>query len=754
MRRSAMELNCRKRICATLTICVVSGCQAQTAAPAASRPPSRVGIIAFQKALVNTKDGQKAAADLTAKFAPTKSELERKQGTIAQLQDQLRQGSGTMSKKAKQELMREIDQATGSLNRETQDAQAALDQEQNRIVQDLGQRVMAVLDKYARDNGYTLILNVSAQETPVMFAANGTDITQDVIALCDKNSPPGTTPAKLAPPAAAPPARVGIIALQDTVNATQGGQKAAAGLRQFDPRKTNHEQSGITQETRGRMMAVMDLVDKYARDNGYTLILDVSSQQTPVVFAAARTDITQDIIALLDKRLPPATTPAKLAPPATPPPSRVGIIAFQKALVNTKDGQKAAADLTAKFAPTKSELERKQGAIAQLQDQLRKGSGTMSKKAEQELTREIDQATKSLNRETQDAQAALDQEQNRISQDLGQRIQAVMDKYVRDNGYTLILDVSTQETPVVFAANATDITQDVIAMYDRNSAPAATVAQAMAASNPDVHARDKDGRTALILGGSSDEIRSLIAAGADVNARANNGRTALMTAAEYGMADCIKILIASGALVDAKDNKGSTALMLVARSSQRLVNKGQNGKFTPVPGYSRERSASALIDAQADLKATDNDGATVLMGAVDDDCVRLLIARGVDVNARDHRGRTAIMHLASSATNPAIVSLLVAAGADVNARDNEGRTALMLASTFVSEWPRSITAPDGHVTGIAGWDRQVGKPELVTALIANGADVGAKDNAGNSVMSLARSAKSDCVKILRAAHAQ
>ncbi len=195
--------------------------QAQTGAPpqtSAQTPPqtplqTKVGIIAFQNCIISTKDGQKAAADLTGRFAPKKSDLEKKQSTIAQLQDQLRKGTNTMSEEAKQKLMREIDQNTKSLNRETEDAQAELDQEQNKIMQELGQRIIAVIDKYAKENGYTLIVDVSSQQTPVIYAANSIDITQDIIALYDKNSPSATSsakpatppPAAAAKPAAAPP---------------------------------------------------------------------------------------------------------------------------------------------------------------------------------------------------------------------------------------------------------------------------------------------------------------------------------------------------------------------------------------------------------------------------------------------------------------------------------------------------------------------------------------------------------------------
>jgi len=175
---------------------------AQTGAPA----QTKVGIIHIQNAIVSTKDGQKAAADLTARFAPKKADLEKKQNSIAQMQDQLRKGSNTMSEEAKQKLMREIDQTTKSLNRDSEDDNAELEQEQGKIMQELGQRMIAVIDKYAKDNGYAMILDVSSSQSPVLYAASGIDITQDIIALYDKNSQPATTSSAPASKSAPPPA--------------------------------------------------------------------------------------------------------------------------------------------------------------------------------------------------------------------------------------------------------------------------------------------------------------------------------------------------------------------------------------------------------------------------------------------------------------------------------------------------------------------------------------------------------------------
>ena len=92
------------------------------ALPALAEDPAKVGVINLQSAIVGTKDGQKAASDIQARFNPKKADLDKRQGDIAQLQDQLNRGRTTLSEDARQKLVRDIDQKTKLLNRDTEDA--------------------------------------------------------------------------------------------------------------------------------------------------------------------------------------------------------------------------------------------------------------------------------------------------------------------------------------------------------------------------------------------------------------------------------------------------------------------------------------------------------------------------------------------------------------------------------------------------------------------------------------------------------
>ncbi len=169
----------------------------------AQAPSGKVGVINIQSAISTTKDGQKAAGELEAKATPKRKALEAKQNELNALKDQLQKGSNALSETAKQELVRSIDAKTKYFERDMQDAQAESEQDTQKALQELGQKMVAVIDKYARDNGFVLIMDVSSPQTPVLFASPTIDVTKDIITLYDKANP-GTTTSSAAPATSAP----------------------------------------------------------------------------------------------------------------------------------------------------------------------------------------------------------------------------------------------------------------------------------------------------------------------------------------------------------------------------------------------------------------------------------------------------------------------------------------------------------------------------------------------------------------------
>jgi len=204
-------LNKNHLIIPALAMCAATLAQAQGAGP------TKIGIIHVQAAILGTKDGKKAGDELNAKFSQRKSELDKKQAAIDQLKEQLQKGSATMSDDAKNKLVRQIDGETTALKRATEDAQADMEQEEGKIFNELGSKLYAIVEKYAKDNGYTMIIDVSGQQQPVWWASDSINITNEVVALYDKaggavsgaaapKAPAAGTPAPSVRPVAPPPA--------------------------------------------------------------------------------------------------------------------------------------------------------------------------------------------------------------------------------------------------------------------------------------------------------------------------------------------------------------------------------------------------------------------------------------------------------------------------------------------------------------------------------------------------------------------
>jgi outer membrane protein len=164
----------------------------------------KLAVIDMQSALLGTKDGQKAVAELKSKFTPKEQELQKRQQELQSKQDQFRKTENTISEEAKATLTRDIDSLTRGLQRDSDDANQDLQAEQQRILGDLSQKMNQVLNKYATDKQITMIFDVSGQPNNILFASSATDITRDIIGLYDQAAP--VTPSAAPPSVARPPA--------------------------------------------------------------------------------------------------------------------------------------------------------------------------------------------------------------------------------------------------------------------------------------------------------------------------------------------------------------------------------------------------------------------------------------------------------------------------------------------------------------------------------------------------------------------
>jgi uncharacterized protein len=122
----------------------------------------------------------------------------------------------------------------------------------------------------------------------------------------------------------------------------------------------------------------------------------------------------------------------------------------------------------------------------------------------------------------------------------------------------------------------------------------------------DVNARDKEGKTALIVAAESPldhqwgvgAVGHLVGKGADINLRDSLGKTALMVAAEKGRTEIVKLLLEKNPEVNSKDTNGKTALMFALENGHLDV-------------------AEVLVKGGADTTIQDNEGKNAVAYAED-----------------------------------------------------------------------------------------------------------------------------------------
>jgi len=179
-------------------------------------------------------------------------------------------------------------------------------------------------------------------------------------------------------------------------------------------------------------------------------------------------------------------------------------------------------------------------------------------------------------------------------------------------------------------------------------------------------------------------------------------------AAADGNIEAVKYHLANGINVDAvNDRPWKTPLSLATREGHKEIVK-------------------LLIAKGADVNVKDKREQTPLHAAAfggHKEIAELLIANGGDVNAKDDNGGTPLHWAAGSGTKE-VTELLIAKGADVNEKDHNGQTPLDIANkSEIADLLRKHGGKHGTIHGAASGD----DIEAVKEFLDAGKDVNAKD---------------------------
>jgi len=183
---------------------------AATAAPAAAvtaaAVPAKIAVIAFQAAVAQTNEGQSNFADLQKKYEPKEAQLKAQNDEIESLTKQLQAQGASLSDAARASQARTIDEKKKKLERDAGDLRDTGGQEAQEMYNTLASKVYDVLSGYAQQQGYTLVLDVSQQQNPILFALPSTDISKAIVDAYNVKSGVPAPPVGSAAPSAPKPA--------------------------------------------------------------------------------------------------------------------------------------------------------------------------------------------------------------------------------------------------------------------------------------------------------------------------------------------------------------------------------------------------------------------------------------------------------------------------------------------------------------------------------------------------------------------
>lgn len=164
----------------------------------------KIGVINVQQAISSTGEGKQAAVELETQFGARQQELDSLNKQVNDIRQRLSSGTN-LTDDQRENLNAQGTRISQRLQRKQNEYNEDLNAAQLERVNEIGRKMIAVINRFATEGGYTAILDSSAQNSPVLFASKNVDVTQDVIRLYDQSNPakasaPATKPAAPAAP--------------------------------------------------------------------------------------------------------------------------------------------------------------------------------------------------------------------------------------------------------------------------------------------------------------------------------------------------------------------------------------------------------------------------------------------------------------------------------------------------------------------------------------------------------------------------
>jgi len=175
----------------TIFSCALIAVLATATTVVAEAQALKVGFVNFGRLLEESPQAKAAQAALEGEFMPRQRDVAAQRKSLQEKVDKLQKEAAVMSEADRLRNEREIRELELNVNRRFNELQEDLNLRRNEEVGRMQRALLQEVQAYARSNGYQLIVSDG-----VLFAAEGIDITPQLVAAIKAKAPAAAAPPK------------------------------------------------------------------------------------------------------------------------------------------------------------------------------------------------------------------------------------------------------------------------------------------------------------------------------------------------------------------------------------------------------------------------------------------------------------------------------------------------------------------------------------------------------------------------------
>lgn len=157
---------------------------------------SKIGFVDSNRAVVSTEEGKAEYQKITDWLKKQDDDMQGLRKSLADKQTQFQNQQNILADDKKEELLKEIDRLDTEIKRRTEDIKKDYARRLEEFGKKMDKKITPLFNKFAQDNGYTLILYINPQV--IAYYNAETDVTEQIIKLYNQAYPfaaPAATPA-------------------------------------------------------------------------------------------------------------------------------------------------------------------------------------------------------------------------------------------------------------------------------------------------------------------------------------------------------------------------------------------------------------------------------------------------------------------------------------------------------------------------------------------------------------------------------